>query len=295
MYVIKSPSVDPYFNLALEEYLFSKEEQYLLIWRSNESVVIGKHQNVYEEVNIEYAKRHDIPILRRLSGGGTVYHDIENINISFLGNQKQLNGEFHSYSEMIQTFLHTLDIPSTVNNRGDLLLNSKKISGCAQYLKKGRLLHHATLLVDSDLRVLREVLNVSTEIISNSSKSVRSEVTSVGSEIGEHITCTKLMSSYVEYLITEGYEKKELSQRDVDQVLLLKKRYEDWEWTYGKTPKFKIKRIYQNSEIILTVKKGHVVEIESDIDLSDIINKKYSRNELQHVIQSELLLDALID
>lgn len=148
----------PRFNLAAEEYLLKNfEEEVFMLWRSTPAVVLGKYQRTAAEVNLPYAKEHGIQITRRFSGGGTVYHDEGNLNFTFIR-----NGGLTATGEItagITGFLVSLGIPAVADQRGGIFVEGLKISGSAQALHKNRVLHHATLLFNSNLNVLEAVLN----------------------------------------------------------------------------------------------------------------------------------------
>lgn len=159
MNIILSQSTSPSFNLAAEEHLFSKNgKDFLLLYVNDPSVIIGSNQAVQNEVDLDFCIEHDIRIIRRLSGGGAVYHDTGNLNYSFIHGKtgEPLSARF--LDPVVET-LHALDIPVEVRKRKDLWLDGYKISGTASHLSKGREIHHGTLLYDTDLDVLSKALN----------------------------------------------------------------------------------------------------------------------------------------
>src|SRR6056297_4364175 len=147
MKIIISPSLNPYFNLALEEVLFQKtNEDYILLWRGSNSVVIGKNQNPFQETNIDFLKENKIDLARRISGGGTVFHDEGNINYTMIFNRKNAKfTEFHELMKPIVGFLKEKGVDTYITERNDMRYKDKKISGTAQYTQKNRVLHHGTL------------------------------------------------------------------------------------------------------------------------------------------------------
>lgn len=159
MNIVISPYTIPSFNLSTEEYLFSqKSEDFLFLYVNDPSVIIGSNQSVINEVNIDFCTENSISIIRRLSGGGAVYHDRGNLNYSFIHNKtgEPLSAGF--LTPIIET-LHSLEIPAEVGKRKDVWLGGYKISGTASHISRGRELHHGTLLYDTDLEVLQKALS----------------------------------------------------------------------------------------------------------------------------------------
>lgn len=186
MWCIDHPYTDPLFNLAVEDYFFNYgPERVFMLWRNTPAVIIGKHQEVQREVDIEYARRHAIPVVRRFSGGGAVYQDLGNLNLTMIGDYSDplLTG----FTRRLVGFLHTCCLPARADTRQTIWIRDFKVSGCAQYIRKGRCLHHATLLYSTDLDVLCNVLDAPAHQYedqpagSPSVKSVKSPVANVSS------------------------------------------------------------------------------------------------------------------
>ena len=157
MKYMKVTGTDIYYNLALEEYMFNKssEESVLLLWKNDTSIVLGKYQNVYEEINIKEVSRKHISVARRNTGGGTVFHDRGNLNYSFITSCS--SGMFSEYDEFIFPVLQALNglgVPAQKRNNSDIAIGTSKISGSAQAVKSHRILHHGTLLFDADMEGL---------------------------------------------------------------------------------------------------------------------------------------------
>ena len=149
MIFVDVKSTDPYYNLALEEYFFNKtEEDCFLLWQNHNTIVIGKYQNAIEEISSKYVKDKDIRVVRRLSGGGAVYHDMGNYNFTFITGQTEENSfNFEHFTRHIVDVLQKLGVKAEFNSRNDLVIEGKKFSGNSQYIKKDRILHHGTLLL----------------------------------------------------------------------------------------------------------------------------------------------------
>ena len=163
MKYLRLHSTDPYYNLAIEEYLLSHtEEDIFMLWQNDKTVVIGKNQNAYAEVDLAYAEANGIRIARRLSGGGAVYHDMGNLNYTFITSNADAL-DFAYFTRPVIDALATLGVDASLSGRNDLECNGKKVSGNAQYVKEGRVLHHGTLLFDTDAEVLSRVLRVDRE------------------------------------------------------------------------------------------------------------------------------------
>ena len=167
-------TTDPYYNLAVEEYLFShSEDDVFMLWQNDRTVVIGKNQNAYAELDVDYAKEQGIRIARRITGGGAVYHDMGNLNYTCISSKKgEREIDFATFCQPIVEVLGEMGVKAELSGRNDLLVNGKKISGNAQHSSKGRVLHHGTLLYDSDMTVLESVLRADPEKLKT--KAIRS-------------------------------------------------------------------------------------------------------------------------
>ena len=180
MLYINNNSNDAYYNMALDEYVanhLNPDNDYFYFYQNTPTVVIGRNQNTIEEVNLDYVKKHGITVVRRMSGGGAVYHDLGNINFSFVVNYSQEDfNSMERFARAIIKALEKLGLKAEFTGRNDITLDGKKFSGNAQYVTKKRILHHGTLLFDSDLTVLTKALNVKAEKISSKGiKSVKSQ------------------------------------------------------------------------------------------------------------------------
>ena len=180
MIFIKNKNTDVYFNLAMEEYFFEKfkKDEVFMLWINEPSVVIGKHQNLIEELNMKYCFENNIKIARRLSGGGTVVHDFGNLNYTYITNTTGDTAlDFKEFLKPMYNALLSLNIDANISPRNDFRVKEKKICGHSQFMRKKRVLHHGCILFDSNLDNLRNALNVkSKKIISKSAKSVKSSV-----------------------------------------------------------------------------------------------------------------------
>ena len=275
MKLVRLESQDAYFNLATEEYLFQRLDQagaYFLIWQNRAAVVVGSHQNTIEEINLEFANTKGLQVARRLSGGGAVYHDLGNLNYSVIVHSDEMRWDIKRMADPVVKALTSLGVNVEVNQRNDLLIKGKKISGSSQFIKGKRLLHHGTLLFNSDLETLSLSLEANNDHIeSRSIKSVRSKVTNLGDHYPD-ITIKKFITALIEILRQDSnFEKFFLSDNELEEISLLSdNKYATWAWIYGKSPEFSVKkyrRFHQGEmQISLVVEKGIIqsLEIESD-------------------------------
>ena len=208
MKYMKVTGTDIYYNLALEEYMFNKssEESVLLLWKNDTSIVLGKYQNVYEEINIKEVSRKHISVARRNTGGGTVFHDRGNLNYSFITSCS--SGMFSDYDEFIFPVIKALNglgVPAQKRNNSDIAIGTSKISGSAQAVKSHRILHHGTLLFDADMEGLHLLLKPSDgRFTSKAVKSVRSDVTNISDHLRDKMTIDEFEEYLLENIISEN-------------------------------------------------------------------------------------------
>lgn len=260
MIFIKNKITDIYFNLAMEEYIFEKfkEDEVFMLWINEPSVVIGKHQNLIEEVNMKYCFENNIKIARRLSGGGTVVHDFGNLNYTYITNTTGDTAlDFKEFLKPMYKALLNLKIDANISPRNDFRVEEKKICGHSQFMRKKRVLHHGCILFDSNLDNLRNALNVENKkIISKSAKSVKSSV----ANLKEISKLDYEISDFLEKLKTEilktqeNFEIYELTKEDILKIDKIKsEKYATKDWIYGQSPK---------CTFILDEERDYTVEIE---------------------------------
>lgn len=301
IYFYTSESSDPKTNLSIEEYFYRHtdyaDHSFVLVYKNDSSVIGGKNQNPWKEANLPYLQKYDIPYIRRISGGGCVYHDKGNINFSFIGPKD-------SYNQMqnlgfLQQALSGIGIDSEITKRGDILVNSKKVSGNAMAFSKDRYLHHFTLLIDSDLKHLRNTLKA--EQNEYSGAAVDSNPMSVMnlSDHSKDINEGSILSSFLESLSCE-YTIIDWEQRPVPDAFV--EKYSADDWNFEKTPAFSVKSPFLTEIVrfILDVHKGLLREIKTD-DLAYTggnLNIRFSYNALKsgipgNVPERSLLLEWL--
>lgn len=236
---------NPYFNIALEEYLFSSEkfnDDIIIIWRNKESIFLGKNQNPYVEIMHDLINSRQIPLLRRISGGGTVYHDSGNINMTFIQKNIKLDQiDFIKYTKFMQEMLISFGIDATYSDRKDLLVDGKKISGSAQCIRGNKCLYHGTLLFDANLDNLNKYLNSNKKAKSNATKSVRSKVTNLSEYFDFNIE--EFIDMIEKYIISNEENIQKIVLDDEDFIKINENAeniYNKDKWIFEKTPKFNI-------------------------------------------------------
>jgi len=247
IYSIISQSNDPSFNLAAEEYLLrNKNEDYHFFYINKPSVIVGKHQNALAEINIEYLEKNNISLHRRLSGGGTVYHDEGNLNFCFIKNGNNSNlVNFKQATQPIVEALNSWNIPARNGERNDLLVNYKKISGNACHVYKRRVMHHGTLLYNSNLDALTSCLkNDPLKFKDKAVKSVRSEVINIKTILNKNWSSTEFLKRLVEYIKSNltNIESYTFTENDLIKIHdLQESKYSknDWNLRYGPNYEFK--------------------------------------------------------
>lgn len=297
---------DPRINLAIEEYALKNldiEDTYLLFYINEPSIIIGKNQNSVEEINTKYVEDNNIHVVRRLSGGGAVYHDHGNLNFSFI--TKDDGESFHNFKKFtapVVEALKSLGVDAEMSGRNVILAEGRKISGNAQFSTKGRMFSHGTLLFDSEIEHVVSALNVKKDKIeSKGIKSIRSRVANIKEFLKEDITIEQFRQLLLEAIFkTKDIPQYELTEEDWKNIhQLSKERYQNWDWNYGKSPKFNLQHSHRfpvgQIDIRLDVTKGQIenCKIYGDFfgvgDVSEIeqllIGVKYEKAEIAQAIE----------
>lgn len=271
MLCIHLKNTDPFFCLAAEEYLLKNfAEDIFMLWQSENTVVVGKHQNLLGEINYQFVRENNIKVARRISGGGTVFHDAGNVNFSFIKNVKSpAEISFKQFTAPVVDALAKLGITATTSGRNDLLINGLKISGNAEHVYKNRVLHHGTLLFNSDLENLGQAIKVVPG--KYKSKAVQSNRSPVAN-ISQFLKTPMNTEEFVRFLLKVQLEKPEnsiynLTETDIQNIeKLSSEKFQTWEWTFGYSPKYTFRNEVEiegkKLSIRLVVEKGLIVEAE---------------------------------
>ncbi|MEY8700875.1 lipoate--protein ligase [Streptococcus ferus] len=250
MKYIVNNSNDPAYNIALESYAFRElvgEDELFLLWINEPAIIIGKHQNAIAEINKEYTDSHGIHVVRRLSGGGAVYHDLNNLNYTIISNKADEGAfDFKTFSKPVIDTLATLGVKADFTGRNDLEIDGKKICGNAQAYYKGRMMHHGCLLFDVDMSVLADALKVSKDKIeSKGVKSVRARVTNINNELPQKMAVLEFKDAILNQMKKEYPDMEEyvLSEDELKHIQDIRdSQFGTWDWTYGETPDYTIER-----------------------------------------------------
>lgn len=235
MKYIRLKTTDPHLNLAVEEYLFRhSEEDIFMLWQNSPTVVVGKNQNAYAEVNTEYAKEHGINIVRRITGGGAVYHDLGNLNYTFITSVEKAKAlDYEYFTRPIIDALENLGLTATLSGRNDLECNGKKFSGNAQFTSNGRILHHGTLLFDTNVEEMSSALRVDKEKLEYKAvKSHKSRVTNLAPLLPNTVNVEGFIKA-IEKQVTESLGAKHSEPPSNDEINKLAERNRSREWIFS--------------------------------------------------------------
>ncbi|MDO9511545.1 MAG: lipoate--protein ligase [Bacteroidales bacterium] len=288
MLCIDNDCTNPYWNLAAEEYLLKAfRDDIFMLWRNEPSIIVGKHQNSLAEINARYVQENNIPVVRRLTGGGAVFHDLGNLNFTFISNAKSTDEkliDFRKYTKPILDVMLALGIDARFEGRNDLTISGLKFSGNAEHIFNNRILHHGTLLFSTQLPNLSAALNVDPlKFTDKAVKSVRSRVTNISEHLKSDLDVVgfkNLVMKHIntQYTVSKSYSFNPMDLQEINN--LTESKYMKWDWNFGESPQYNFRKIIKTSggsiEFAIDVNKGimSAVKIYGDffnhLDISEI-------------------------
>lgn len=282
MLCIFNNSNDAYFNMAVEEYVFTHfTDDIFMLWRNEPAIIVGLFQNSLAEINLDYVKEKSIKVVRRLTGGGAVFHDLQNLNFTFV--ESNSKGNFRTFTQPIIEVLNGIGVDACFEGRNDLMIDGRKFSGNAQCVSNGRMLHHGTLLFDTAMTDMSNALKVNPlKFEDKAVKSVRKRVTNISEHLKSPMTVLQFSDLIMKHIM-ETRANCQLYEFTEDDLVAIKKlrdeKYSTWEWNFGHSPKYSFSKMIRtaggNIELHLQTEKGIVsaVKIYGDFfakrDVSD--------------------------
>lgn len=312
MRYIISENTDAYFNLASEEFLLKHtDEDIFYLWRNDNAIIVGTNQNTLSEINVDYVKEKDIKVVRRLTGGGAVYHDLGNINYTFIENSKKSFNDFRGFCEPITKALNEMGVHAEFSGRNDMTIDGKKFSGTAQCKFKNRVMHHGTLLFSSKKADISGALKPRDIKFSGKSvKSVASRVTNISEYLQEPMDVMMFRDRIMESVAGGLDHITAFSAEEIEEIEKLRaEKYATWDWNYGQSPKFAMTKEGRFAggtiEVTLEVQKGIMEQIriygdffgtQSIHDLEEkLIGVKHQEDFVLGVLKEVSLSDYMVN
>ena len=272
MLYIRRNEYNPWFNLAAEEYVLKQfSEEVIMLWQSRPAVVVGKHQNTVAEVNIPYAYKENIPVIRRISGGGTVFHGPGNLNFTHIHTGKNQSGlvDFKAFAKPVVAFLKHYGVTAKPEGKNNLCVAGKKFSGNAAHVFKNRIIHHGTLLFDTDLTQLEQVIAPSkADIKDKSIASVRASVGNLKTYLPEFPDFKSFKDRFEAFLLTYFAVDtvREFTHKEREEIeTLVREKYETIPWNFGYSPNYRfnkeLKTEHGEMHVEMKVTKGIISDI----------------------------------
>lgn len=310
MIFIQRLQTDPVFNIAAEEYILKRDDKdVLMLWQCSPSIIVGKHQNTLAEVNTGFANRHNIPVIRRLSGGGTVYHDEGNINYTVITSEKRKDRliDFRKFTTPVIGFLGTLGIETRFEGKNNLVVNGKKISGNSAHVFKNKVMHHGTLLFSTNLEILNKVIraDAKNKFKDKAVQSVRAAVTNIREHLDDDMSIEQFKVKLKNYLFNyySISEVRELDNPDIAAInALISEKYSKWEWNYGYSPAYIFRNGQKGIRAEMEVKNGVIVksEFSGEFEKRELLIKRlagtpHRKGQIEKVLVSVYGGDDVID
>ena len=272
MLTVRNLSHDPFYNQAFEEYIYQAfpDDDIFFLWQNTPAVVVGSYQNICREVHVESLRRLGIPVVRRMTGGGTVYHDLGNVNYTYI---LRTNGALN-YDDVLAPViaaLNAIGVPARKNRVCDIAIGDRKISGSAQKMVKGRLLHHGTLLFSSDLSVLDRITTHRKNdcFQSKGTQSAICTVTNIQEHLAEPMTIQEFQTRLLDQMVPPECPRLTLTpEQDAEVCRLRDEKYRSWDWTWGKTPAFTYEKsgVFNGTPLRAAYQARHGIVSDAVID-----------------------------
>ena len=273
MRYLKNDCTDPHWNMAFDEFCLESlplDEPLFYLWQNAPAVIIGLNQNAYNEVNLKYLKENGITLARRVTGGGAVYHDLQNLNYTIVGRSRDLERDCPGYMHYIIDALRSLDVKAELSGRNDIMVDSRKVSGYAKRVYRDRLMVHGTLMYDVDLDALTRALAVDgSKLQAAGIASVRSRVANLKDYLPQFHDIKELQTA-LEDRLSRGHRDSqfELSESDYDSIRSIRERkFATWEWIYSRSPRASrnVRAKFPSCgtvEVSLSVERGLITQLD---------------------------------